>query len=495
MAQTTERTEGTTPATPTKTWSTKRTGFKVTDKGALYLEFTTARVYALRPDPARCWTADLGARPRWCSLKEPPLEPGSRSRELRLVNGTAAKDAAKDKEAVHAAQSHSPYFVRRRDNVQKLLAHVPVAVQDVLARVGAGSWGLYRFLHRSPAALELCATDEGLRVAYLLAHAHRLLGADVVDDDGVVSEVVTPAQRRSLAVARALLPKKRKDIVGRFGLPPTKATLKALGRIPAMQLSPRLLVDVRAVLADEYRRRRVAHLPVAPPAVWKLLRSPWWLQLDPVLLHDVAAASAGDDGIVDDDGPARLLSHTVQLAQQLGQPVPYFDTWAKLVAIHDELTVEARQWLQTAKVPLPPLPDVLTSDERLWVDPLPTLQAMVQEGATMHHCLGTLADQRVRAQHGRFFAFALHWPCRLTLAVVSDVDTPWQIYDLRGFANSEAPGNAWAWARAFVERWNRRFPVGLRDDPTAPTQLTLFEGIAPGVRFDLLHLLEDGAPF
>lgn len=482
---TTGRTEGTTQATPRKTWSTKRTGFKITDKGALYLEFTNARTYALRPDPARCWTADLGARPRWYGLKEPPLEPASRIRELRLLNGTAAPDAMKDKEAVHAAQSDTPYFVRRRDNVQKLLAHVPVAVQDVLARVGAGSWGLYRFLHRSPAALELCATDEGLRVAYLLAHAHRLLGAEVVDNDGVVGEVVTPAQRRSLGIARALLPKKRKDIVGRFGLPPTKATLKALGKIPAMQLSPHLLVDVRAVLADEYRRQRVAHLPVVPPAVWKLLRSPWWLQLDPVLLHDVA----GDDGIVDDDGPARLLSHTVQLAQQLGQPVPYFDTWAKVVAVHDELTIEARQWPQTAKVSLPALPDVLTSDERLWVEPLPTLQAMVQEGVTMHHCLGTLTDQRVRAQHGRFFAFALHWPCRLTLAVVSDIDTPWQIYDLRGVANSEAPGNAWAWAGAFVERWNRRFPVGLREDPTAPTQLPLFEGIAPGFFFD------DGMPF
>lgn len=482
-------------STPTKTWSTKRTGFKVTDKGALYLEFSTARVYALRPDPARCWTGDLGRAPRWYSLKEPPLEPGSRIRELRSVDGavTPAIVAVKDKEALHAAQQHTPYFVRRRENVRKFLAHVPVAEQDVIARVGAGSWGLYRFLHGSPAALELCATDAGLALAFLLAHGHRLLGPPVDDDDHFPEggDVATSARRRSLAIARALLPRKRKDIVGRFGLPPTKATLQALGKIPAAQLSPDLLVDVRAVLLDEWRRHRAAHLPVLSAAALKLLRSPWWPQLAPTLLHEVALS----DDLIDVDGPARMLRHLVALAQQLGQPVPYLHSMGQLVATHDALTVEARQWLKAAKAPLPPLPEVLTADERRWVEPLPTLQAMVQEGAAMHHCLGTLMDQRQRAQQGHFFAFALHWPVRLTLAVVCDATSPWQVYDLRGFANSEAPAVAWAWAKAFVERWNRRFPVGLRDDPTAPTQLPLFQGLAPGVRFDLLDMLEESAPF
>jgi hypothetical protein len=48
--------------------------------------------------------------PRWYSLKEPPLEPGSRIRELRLVDGavTAEIVAVKDKEALHAAQQQQP---------------------------------------------------------------------------------------------------------------------------------------------------------------------------------------------------------------------------------------------------------------------------------------------------------------------------------------------------------------------------------------------------
>jgi len=455
---------------PPKTWSTKRTGFKETGKGALYLEFSNARVYALRPDPARCFTADLGTTPRWYSLKEPPLEPGSRIRELRYLDGTTTPEivAVKDKAAIHAAQSVTPYFVRRRDNIRKLVAHIPVAIQDILARVGSGSWALYRFLHRTPAALELCATDEGLRVAFLLAHAHRLL------DDG------SPAQRRSLALARALLPKKRKDIVGRFGLPPTKATLHALGKIPCAYLSGALLLDVRQVLTDEERRTRAAHLPVWSAAALKLLCSPWLDRVTPALLHEVAS----DDDMVDPESFARLLQHTATFAQELQVPLPMFHSAAQLFAIHQGFMAKARLHLKVASVTLPQAPDLRAPDEKAWVEPLTSLPAMLQEGAVMHHCLGTLADQRTRAELGRFFAFALHWPCRLTLAVACDARGEWHIYDLKGFANSVAPVEAWAWAREFVGRWNSRHRLAPSTTTTPRQQAHLFEG-----------LFDDGAPF
>ena len=456
-----------------KPWSTKRTGFKETPKGALYFEFSNARVYALRPDPARCFTADLGTAPRWYSLKEPPLEPGSRIRELRLLDGAATPDiiAVKDKAAIHAAQSLTPYFIRRRDNLRKLLAHIPVSIQDILARVGSGSWGLYRFLHRTPAAFEMCATDEGLRVAYLLAHAHRLL------DDG------SPAQRRSLALARALLPKKRKDIVGRFGLPPTKATLHALAKIPCAHLSGPLLLDVRQVLTDETRRTRAAHLPVLSATALKLLCSPWLDRIAPTLLLEVAE----DDDIVDPECFARLLQHTATFAHELHTPLPLIHSTAQLHATHQAFMAKARLQLKVAHVTLPAAPDLRTPDEHAWVEPLTSLPAMVQEGAAMHHCLGTLADQRARAEQGRFLSFALHWPCRLTFAIVCDADGEWHVYDLKGFANSAAPVEAWAWARDFVTRWNRHHRLGPPSPPTPPpwqNQLDLF-----GMVFD------DGALF
>jgi len=450
--------------------STKRSGFKETPKGALYLEFSNARVYALRPDPARCFTADLGTAPRWYSLKEPPLEPGSRIRELRILDGTPTPDviAVKDKEAIHAAQSFTPYFVRRRDNIRKLLAHIPVDIQDILARIGSGSWGLYRFMHRTPAALELCATDDGLRVAFLLAHAHRLL------DEG------SPAQRRSLALARSLLPKKRKDIVGRFGLPPTKATLHALARIPCAHLSGSLLLDVRQVLADDTRRMRAAHLPVWSAAALKLLCSPWLDRVAPSLLHEVA----GDDDIVDPECFARLLQHTATFAQELQAPLPLVHSVGQLYATHQAFMVKARLQLKVANVTLPVAPDVRTPDEMEWVEPLTSLQAMLQEGAAMHHCLGTLADQRTRAEQGRFLAFALHWPCRLTFAIACDDRGVWHVYDLKGFANSVAPVEAWAWAHEFVARWNRLRRPGPPKPSPSKHQLHLFDA-----------LFDDGAPF
>ena len=440
-------------------WRRRSTGFKVTSKGALYLEFTNDRVIALRPDPARCWTARIGPEPRWIGLRDPPLELGERIREVRAIDaiaagvpvagapvaGTPVAGAPAAGTAVAGTAvvgvpdglQHQPYFVRRRDTVRKLLEHIPVEVQDVVARVHMGSWALYRLLHSAPAALELCATDDGLRVAYLLSQAHFLLPAD------------SPAWRRSLDVARRQLPRKRRDMVGRFGLPPTTATLHVLSKIPTAHLGGPLLVELRALLHDEVLRQKLSHLPVVSRSVVATLSSPWFWQVGPAFLLDLALHDDVEPGAV-----ATLLRDVNALAAQLDRRLPVCTSRAQLEAIHDDLVERARQVLTLSSVPLPPQPSRLLPHETGWVQPLPSMLALVDEGAQMHHCLGTLVDHRSLAEEGRFCAFRLHWPTRLTLALARHHTGRWQIYDLKGVANAPAPDEAWQWAREFLGRWN-----------------------------------------
>ena len=398
--------------------------------------------------PARCWTAKIGPEPRWIGLRDPPLELGERIREVRASDAVDAADAVDSvgPGAVVAGTpvvgvpdglQHQPYFVRRRAAVRKLLQHIPVEVQDVVASVHVGSWALYRLLHSAPAALELCATDDGLRVAYVLSQAHGLLPAD------------SPSRRRSLDVARRLLPRKRREILGRFGLPPTTATLHLLSKIPLAQLSGPLLVELRTLLHDEALRQRLSHLPVVSRSVVATLSSPWGWRVSPAFLLELALHDDVEPGAV-----AILLRDANALAAQLDRVVPVCHSRAQLEAIHDDLVERARKVLTLSSVPLPTQPSRLLPNETDWVQPLPTMLALVDEGAQMHHCLGTLVDHRSLAEEGRFCAFRLHWPTRLTLALARHHTGRWQIYDLKGFANAPAPDEAWQWAREFLGRWN-----------------------------------------
>ena len=303
----------------------------------------------------------------------------------------------------------------------------------------------------------------------MLAHAHTLL------------PVGSRAQRRSLAFARRLLPRKRREIVGQCGFPATKATLHALARVPCSQLTGSLLVDLRTVLGDDARRQRAAHLPVLSGPALKVLASPHLDRVSPLFLLTLPKGI----GDVDINSIVNMLGHTVSLARELGRPDLVFQSHDQLTETHNALMQAARLQLKIRNVKLPKAPDLLTDDEKTWVEPLDSLAAMVAEGASMHHCLGTLADQRVRAEHGRLVAFALHGQARLTLAIACDDIGMWHIYDLKGFANAVAPVDAWAWADAFLARWNRLHRATPLTQVHAGYQLLLDEALA----------LDDDIPF
>jgi hypothetical protein len=416
------------PRTTKKAWRPpRRTGFKVTDKGPVYFEFTDHRAYAIRPLPARVWTTALDGPARWVGLRTLPFSLAGALRELR------DEDAG-------APVPQRPYFVRRRANLRRFVAFIPARLQDELVRWPHGAWGMYRLVSSSTAALELCATDEGAVVAWLLGHADHFV-------DGR-----SWRGQRPLAFARGLLRSKRREIVGALGFPATDATLRALVKVPRGDLDPKTARHLCLALWNEQLRARLAHLPVITASAVGTLVSTYADHVTDAFLREEPACADGDH--VDHDAVARLLHDTAALARVRGRALPVLSSRAALHALHDELVEQVRRLQQNDKNPLPPLPVPLENDERDWVRPLGSLFAMAEEGVAMRHCLGTLPRHRAKAPCGQFHAFALSKDVRLTLGLEQRQLGRWCIYDLRGFANSVAPAWAWQWAQALVDRWN-----------------------------------------
>jgi hypothetical protein len=414
------------PPEPNGPRGARRSGFKVTSKGALYLEFTTHRVFAIRPLPARCWTSSLGTPAKWASVFEPNFQLGARIREVR------AEDAG------HHTEMRE-YRVRRRQNVRRLLELIPRALQDEVANGWkCGSWALYRFLVSTPSATDLCASEEGARIAFMLAHAH----------------LFVPPERsgRSLAMARRLVRRKRREILGAFGFPSTNASVNVLSKIPRTELNPMTLQALRVTLTDEATRKRAAHassLSLGSLALLTPTLSPF---VDVALLDEVEAIVGWPEN-VDPTQYARLLEDTVRLSQGLQMRVPVIRGIGELVMHHDALTLKARAHLILDDAPLPVLPLPLTDRDRSWLRPLRTLHALVAEGELMHHCLGTLDWQRDAATRGDLVCFAVDGDERLTLALMRH-DGAWRVQELRGFANSPPSQRSLERARDVASRWN-----------------------------------------
>ncbi|MDP2345553.1 MAG: PcfJ domain-containing protein [Deltaproteobacteria bacterium] len=338
-----------------------------------------------------------------------------------------------------------PFHVRRRQNLRRFFEHVPQAVQDETARgFSAGTWPLFRFLHSTPAALSLCESEDGARIAWVLANAHVFLAPDVAMD--------VPRKRvDTLAFARRWMTKKRKHILGRLGFPPTAASVTALAKVPRHHLSSRLIVDLRAVLTDPATRVAAAHLPRLSAALIAFLAAP---DLVARVHHDFLVELAASN-TVGYFGIDHLLRDTIALGAQLDASLPLFASQAALREMHDELSVKAGKLMKLSNLVLPHFPVPLTRAENEVLVPLQTTDALVAEGQGMHHCLGTLQFHHALAAAGHFYSFAVTAPVRSTLAFVRFNGSAWSIYDFKGVANSPVPDEMYALAEGLLRRLQR----------------------------------------
>ena len=122
--------------------------------------------------------------------------------------------------------------------------------------------------------------------------------------------------------------------------------------------------------------------------------------------------------------PAGILRSTLAKAARLGRHLPRLRSWADVSSIEDEYL---RRFGQPTPVEFPPPP--LPGTEL--VVPITTSDALVAEGRTLHHCIGSFA---ARVTCGQVYVYQLLAPERATVAIVRRAER-WELLEMRGDKN------------------------------------------------------------
>lgn len=410
------------------------TALKETARGLTYLEFSPWRILALRPSPAAAWVKHQD-HPQWRGTALPDISLGELIRHIRaecsILAGVPRKAIAPDERP-----PARPYETRRRQNFARFLEQVPAEVQDELAhRYPARDWQLFRLLLVSPEAREACALGDRAFV-FALTEARWLLRAQPRDRVAFVSCWLRRPRRKALA---------------RLGFPDRPLSVTVLKKLVPAHADGAVLYALREALHYEASAKALAHIPRVNAAVALLAH--------PALLPRLTPAFLERESLVDDRWQAiathRILDDTVQLEAQLDVGArPRFATLEELREHHDELAALARESALATDVPFPPPPVQISEAERQWIMPLRDGNALLNEGAHMQHCLGTLEEHHRLAARGRFYAWAVFGEQqRATVALVRRGPV-WQLYDARGFANERPSDEVAQWAAGLVRRAN-----------------------------------------
>lgn len=415
--------------------------------GGYVWHWRRGRIHTLRSSPPKLMYKSGDAGP-WRNLLDAPFELSTMLRELARDDAVQAGLAKRTDGPRNERPLSGPYREHRRAAMRRFFHDVAAPVRAGLQDGWCdGSWPLFRFLCKTPAALELLATPDGAAVCWGLANLHVFLEGD--------------AASHALRRARRQLSKKRHEILGLFQLPATKAALKALAKVPRRDLGKTPLLAVREIVATPELATRGLHLPVWNHLVLEVLTPtmiPLLPHVSPALLLQVSTWSGPEF----EQGSLRLgflLRDTVALVQQQGLPLPVFASLEHLQTVHDEAlqaswSTKAIPWW--SPTPFPPLPITLSPRELDSVTPLLDSATLLAEGKTMHHCLGTMPWHHDAAAAGHFYAFALTKPERFTVAVIrGDGAGPWSFYDVKGPANASVSPAAMEVAEALLQRFQR----------------------------------------
>lgn len=404
--------------------------FKETDKGVLFLEFRPHRVLALRPDPARAWEKQRSL-PIWRGTRSVDLDVAELAREVRFEEKVERLQLTGPVNGCNM----QPFHRRRRSNFRKFLEHVPSEVEQLLTDRWVGeTWSWLRLLLTSEHAREMAASsDANLAFAYAQAHGF-----------------VANAPRDTLAFARRWLRRPRKEAIGRLGFPATKSALKILRKLERRHVSAHVLTQLRDSMLHEPLRKTLAHSPTITMSLLHALSLRALPHMEGSLIDELRADRHNQLWQV-----GRLLLDTLELGEVL-YPGRFlrFGSAADVRFVHDRLVKKARALKLGSGLPFPPPPAELTEEEQAWVEPLADSAALTQEGKTMHHCLGTLPGHHHLALRGRFYAWRILGPERLTVALQRPHDR-WELYDLAGAFNAPPSDAMVAWADSLVARANR----------------------------------------
>jgi hypothetical protein len=419
--------------------------FHEDDRGGFVWHFHHGNTHLMRSTPSLLRKGSGAGR--WRASLHLPFEVSVVLREIRHEAALHEKARKLVDIPVHERPGKGRYRVYRREAMRRYFAPIHTDILDGIADWNAGSYPLLRFLLTTPDALDLMHSEDGARLAWCLANLH---------------EIDHTAGSHPLRTGRSWVRRRRRDILGRLGLPPTNAALQALRKVPRASFNQGRLGDLGRVLRSPILDARARHLPV-----WDRALDVLHEDLHP-FVHDALLRELCEPDPV---GPLPTsaflqspltcdLRHTLELFQQARMSPPVFRSVAHLREVHDDMMARRTRlegvW---SKAPFPPFPVELSAKERRSLTPLIDSAALLQEGRTMHHCLGTLRTHHLRARRGHFHAFAMTRPERLSLAFIWNIEEArWSLYDLRGPANQHAGAPAHDTASHLVARLQQAGP-------------------------------------
>lgn len=323
-----------------------------------------------------------------------------------------------------------PLFTLEDDQGQRISDHMPENIASLAGQMPALSFELAQACAVSQAAREL-AVDAPLLFILLVNHARK--------------------EPVSVEAFEQLLSQKRHALLELIGLAANKSLVRLLKRIELSPMLPWELEDiVTALLKPEFQILLRHHANVHLNHLRFLLRhrDPLW----PGMLHMITATSTA----LDIAWLCRMIRDVRNLANGDNRPLQAVDSHRVLQQVHDRLVERFNQAdapnaarrreadavvleMEHGDYPTPPLP---AADA---IEPLTTWLELLEEGATMHHCVGSYD---VHVACGDVFIYRLKDPQRLTIALERK-NRQWVLGEVRGYCNS----NPSVHALEIIQRW------------------------------------------
>lgn len=230
-----------------------------------------------------------------------------------------------------------------------------------------------------------------------------------------------------------LVGRKRTHLLQHMGLPASGSILKILSRCQLILKNPDELQFIRHELSLPGSVNLLRHVPHIGMATFMLLAEHRTIAWPGLLgMIDPQATRTGHGTLT------RLLRDTRNLGATQRQ-LEQTQSLGQLHALHDKLVQRFnRQSLEKKNIalqvafgayPSAPLPGTDS------IQALTSWRDLLEEGARMHHCVGSYANS---VHQGKSFVYRVTAPERLTLAL-SKHQHGWEISEVRGFANSQ-PG-------------------------------------------------------
>lgn len=302
--------------------------------------------------------------------------------------------------------------------------------------------------------LKLCEVAPWMEFELAQACAYSNCASEIAEDAPFLLILLVSAfktQQQGIETFEQLAQSKRKEILRFVGLPSSNSLAKLLRRIGLRSITPWELDDFTEGFSDSITLKLLRHHPkphLNHLTFLKRHQGHTWPGM--MFLIDEQSHSQDISWV------CRVITDVQRLSQGNFRRLERVRIKEQLQKLHDELVTrfnkhqgensEAYKQAQAEKLleqhgafPQPPIPETAR------VQALKSWRALLDEGRTMHHCVGVY-DSMVA--EGEVFIYQMLEPERLTISLES-TDTEWVVGEVRGYCNANPSHHA----LELIHRW------------------------------------------